>query len=76
MKLLLTLAALLALAYGLSRVLQRKREQTVSDAWLNDQERAFLRKSAQIEGVAWKWPINKVKDDHGAFNAHRLRKRA
>lgn len=36
-----------------------QREQGMSIAWLNEQERQAIRQSAQIDSVRWKWPIEK-----------------
>lgn len=36
-----------------------QREQSMSIAWLNEQERQAIRQSAQIESVVWRWPIQK-----------------
>lgn len=46
----------------------------ISESWLAEQER----KSDRVEfvGVRWSWPINKLKDEAGRWNASRLRRRA
>jgi hypothetical protein len=46
----------------------------VSERWLAEQDQR--EEKSGIEGVSWRFPINKIVNEHGAFNAARLRKRA
>jgi hypothetical protein len=45
----------------------------MSFAWLNEQERQALKQASAIDGPSIKWPINKIVNEHGTFNRHRLK---
>lgn len=51
------------------------REAGVSAAWVQAQRQRELR-SVHFEGQVWAWPIDKVRNEAGLFNRHRLRRRA
>lgn len=46
----------------------------VSEAWLTDHDRRQW--GIGYEGICWRWPVNKMRNDAGRFNAAQLRKRA
>jgi hypothetical protein len=73
--------ALVLLVLGLSvgiwavrRVRGADPRRPVSEHWRRQQTRSEW--SQGIDGPCWRFPVNKIKDEHGQFNAARLRKRA
>lgn len=53
---------------------RRQQGQHVSMEWLREADRKTER--VDFQGVRFKWPINKVVNEHPAWNTKRLRKRA
>lgn len=50
---------------------RRIRARQVSRAWLRDVDRRESR--VPFEGVAWRWPVNKVLNEQSRFQTARLR---
>lgn len=46
----------------------------VSDRWRRQQTRSEW--GSGQDGVSWRWPLNKVTNEHAMFNRQRLRSRA
>jgi hypothetical protein len=67
--LVLLVAGMTALAWW-----RRRSDQPyVSTDWLRHQLRG---EREHFDGVHWRWPVNKVVNEHARWNANRLRKRA
>lgn len=64
--------ALPGCVWGLRR--WRRRDETVSSQWLRDR----LRETSKVEydGPRWRFPVNKILNEAGAFNRQKLRRRA
>lgn len=52
---------------------RRSRADRVSEAWLQEQ---LEREREAFEGIAIKWPINKLANEHPQFQTTTLRRRA
>lgn len=48
----------------------------MSHEWLAEQEQRDIANSAWQEGIAIRWPMNKIVNEAGQFNARRLRRSA
>ena len=74
MRLLLGLLLGVGVSWGLWRKTRAVPPPDVSASWLAHQER--LERQAGIDAVSWRWPVRKITNEAGQFNAQRLRKRA
>jgi hypothetical protein len=68
------LLALLAVGLGIYLLRRQQSEDSVSSAWLTEQERIDRR--VEYHGQSLKWPINKIQNEAGEWNARRYRRRA
>lgn len=63
----------------IGRLLRRLRalwsvdDRHVSDRWLDQQQRT--ESTAAHDGPAWRWPVDKRRNESGAMNRWRLRRR-
>lgn len=53
---------------------RRGTDRPVSAEWLRDQQQR--EQSSGVDAVNWRWPVRKVVNESGMFNAAKLRKRA
>lgn len=53
----------LGVGYGIYSIRKYAKREYVSDAWLNEQERADTRMETEFDGPAWKWPVRKLADE-------------
>ena len=65
------IAAGVLLAYISKRARER---EYMSDRWLFEYDQREHYNT--FDGVNWRWPIKKTINEHGEWNAHRLKKRA
>lgn len=48
-------------------------DEHVSEAWLRESDHLDGR---GFDGICWKWPVDKVRNESGLWNAHHERRRA
>lgn len=53
---------------------RRRRDDRVSARWLREADRRTSR--IEFVSVCWRWPINKIVNEHSRFQSARLRRTA